>query len=204
MRQRKEGGNQLQQSAAVGSQSSTRSLTISLLNAFFSGKDSHLPGLAASPACIRGDPQCLAARLLGHEGELTHGTTDEGAQVNSRGLRASMASRQQEEQSTQGHTGELHSEVEGRGGLGEPRWWHDAGAKKPQVRGFSPRAVMPLLLLGHSVPHLHSAQEKIEDEGLPAARRKKSYCSSLNAVATEISKLQAYHAANAFLSVRLP
>lgn len=76
--------------------------------------------------------------------------------------------------------------------------------QEAQVRGVSPRAAMPLLPLGHNVPHLHSAQEKIEDEGSPAARREKSYCSSLNAMAIEISELQAYQAANAFLSVKLP
>lgn len=85
---------------------------------------------------------------------------------------------------------------------GEEDWESQDGGTVHGPR--SPSAVMPHLPLGHNVPPLHSAQEKIEDKGSPAARREKSYCSSLNAMATEISILQAYHAANAFLSVRLP
>lgn len=38
----------------------------------------HLPGLAASPARVRRDPQRPAAAFPGQEGELTHSTANEG------------------------------------------------------------------------------------------------------------------------------
>lgn len=37
----------------------------------------YLPGVAAPPAGFCGDAQSLAARLLGHKGELSHGTASE-------------------------------------------------------------------------------------------------------------------------------
>lgn len=78
--------------------------------------ESHLPGLAASPARIRRDPQRLAAGLLGQEGELTHGAADEGPQVDGGALGlATAACWQQEEESGQDHTLELHAVAEGRG-----------------------------------------------------------------------------------------
>lgn len=40
----------------------------------------YLPGVAASPAGLCSDAQALAARLVGHEGELSHGTASEATE----------------------------------------------------------------------------------------------------------------------------
>lgn len=55
----------------------------------------HLPGLAASPARVRRHPQPPATGFLGQEGELSHGTADEGPQVDGGGLERAAAAGQQ-------------------------------------------------------------------------------------------------------------
>lgn len=62
----------------------------------WAGLGTHLPGFTASPAGIRGDPKAPAARLLGQEGKLPHGTAHKRAQVPTGGAEDTGAASQKE------------------------------------------------------------------------------------------------------------
>lgn len=120
----------------------------------------HLPGLAASPARVRRDPQRPAAPFPGQEGELSHSAADEGPQVDGGGLgRTVTAGQQQQQERPQDHTVELHAEAEGR----EAEGWesqHSPGGKKSKCTGTA-RAGTALPPHRHAGPHPHSAREKM-------------------------------------------
>lgn len=66
----------------------------------------YLPGVAAPPAGLCGDAQSLAARLLGHKGELSHGTASETMKCAAHGnAHHSSPGNQQEEESAM-HAGD--------------------------------------------------------------------------------------------------
>lgn len=65
----------------------------------------YLPGVAAPPAGLCGDAQSFAAGLLGHEGELTHGTSSETMKIAGYGNAHHSRPSNQEEEKRAMHPG---------------------------------------------------------------------------------------------------
>lgn len=66
----------------------------------------YLPGVAAPPAGLCGDAQSLAARLLGHKGELPHSTASETMKCAAHGKARHSRSSNQEEEEREMHAGQ--------------------------------------------------------------------------------------------------
>lgn len=70
----------------------------------------YLPGVASPPAGLCGDVQSLAARLLGHKGELSHGAASETMQRGRHGnAHHGCPSNQEEEKEREGQRMEMHA-----------------------------------------------------------------------------------------------
>lgn len=69
--------------------------------------------MTAPPAGLCGDAQCLAARLLGHEGKLSHGAASETMKCGRHGNAHHSCRSNQEEEEREGQGIEMHAGNDG-------------------------------------------------------------------------------------------